>query len=207
MPPDSTNAPAGRIISEDTTRMQRIPPGQRETRGWPVLHFGSVPHIDPAQHRLRTWGLVDRPLDLEWAAFTALPTVEILADFHCVTTWSKLNNLWRGVSMRHLCELTGVQPAARFVIAHGAHDFTANLPLAEALDADVLVATHHDSDPLSADHGGPMRLVVPKLYAWKSAKWLTGLEFVAEDRPGFWEQGGYHMHGDPWTEERFGGPV
>lgn len=194
-----------RIVSEDTHRANRVPPGQRETKKWPVLHYGSVPQMDTATHRFQTRGLVERPLDLSWDEFNALPTVEVFADFHCVTTWSKLDNTWTGVSFRHICELTGVKPDATHVIAHAAQGFTANLPLADAMEADVLVATHHNGAPLSLEHGWPMRLVVPKLYAWKSAKWLTGLEFLDRDQPGFWEGAGYHMHGDPWTEERFGG--
>ena len=194
-----------RIVSEDTHREARIPPGQRETATWPVLHYGEVPQVDLATHRFRTGGLVERPLDLSWEEFDALPKVDVFSDFHCVTTWSRLDNTWTGVSFRHICELTGVQPEAKYVLAHAYQGFTANLPLEEAMDADVLVATHHDGQPLTLEHGWPMRLVVPKLYAWKSAKWLIGLEFVAADQPGFWEQAGYHMHGDPWTEERFGG--
>ena len=200
-------AQRSRIVSPDTRRDNRIPPGQRETAGWPVLHYGEVPRIETAAHVFRTFGMVERPLELAWEEFNRLPTVEVLADFHCVTTWSKLDNVWTGVPFRHLCELTGVRPEAQYVIAHAARGFTANVPLAEAMDEDVLVATHHNGAPLTAEHGGPMRLIVPKLYAWKSAKWLTGLEFTATDQPGFWEQGGYHMHGDPWTEERFGGRV
>lgn len=204
---DQPQSPAtSPIISPDTRREHRIPPGQRETKGWPVLHYGGVPRIDTATHTLRTFGLVNHPLELSLVEFQALPHVEVLADFHCVTTWSKLDNTWTGVSLRHLCEATGVRPEAKYLIAHAAQGFTANVPLAEALDEDVLVATHHNGAPLTAEHGAPMRLVVPKLYAWKSAKWLTGLEFTAVDQPGFWEQAGYHMHGDPWTEERFGLP-
>ena len=193
------------IVSPDTRRAERIPPGQRQTSGWPVLHYGAVPQIVPDEHTLRLFGLVDRPQEFTWAAFNALPRVEVVADFHCVTTWSKLDNTWTGVGLNHLAELAGARPEARYLIAHGAHGFTANLPLADALEADVVVATHHNGAPLTPEHGAPMRLVVPRLYAWKSAKWLTGLEFCEADQPGFWEQAGYHMHGDPWAEERFGG--
>lgn len=205
MSDNATNQNVPRIISSDTARAKRVPPGQRETKGWPVLHYGGVPQIDTDKHFLKTWGLVETPLALSWAAFNELPKVEVVADFHCVTTWSKLDNTWTGVAFRHLCELTGVQPEAKYVLAHAAQGFTANVPLAEALEDDVLIATHHNGAPLTPDHGYPMRFMVPKLYAWKSAKWLTGFEFVAEDNPGFWERAGYHMHGDPWTEERFGG--
>jgi len=201
----ASNLNVPRIVSSDTQRAKRVPPGQKQTKGWPVLHYAGVPHIDVESHVLKTWGLVERPLELSWAAFNALPKVEVFADFHCVTTWSKLDNIWTGVSFRHLCELTGVRPEAKYVLAHAAQGFTANVPLAEALDDDVLVATHHNGEPLTPDHGYPMRFMIPKLYAWKSAKWLTGFEFLAEDAAGFWERAGYHMHGDPWTEERFGG--
>ena len=128
----------------------------------------------------------------------------MFADFHCVTQWSRLGNLWEGVSVRHLMDLAGVQPAAKFVIPTG-YDagWTTNLPLADFVADDALVADLHDGEPLDADHGGPVRLMIPQLYAWKSAKWLKSLELVAEDQAGYWEQGGYHMHGDPWTEERF----
>jgi DMSO/TMAO reductase YedYZ molybdopterin-dependent catalytic subunit len=193
------------IISPDTRREQRLPPGQSETRKWPVLDASGTPPIDMAKWRLEVFGLVEREVSLTWDEFQQLPRVEVFSDFHCVTRWSRLNNTWSGVSVATLMELAGVKPEARFVSAMGYdYGWTTNLPLADFLVEDALVATHHDGVPLTPEHGGPARLVVPRLYAWKSAKWLGGLELLAEDRAGFWERNGYHMHGDPWKEERFG---
>jgi DMSO/TMAO reductase YedYZ molybdopterin-dependent catalytic subunit len=150
-------------------------------------------------------GLVNQRIEWTLDEFRHLPRVRVFSDFHCVTKWSRLGNSWEGVATRKLVELAGgLHPDARFVVAHG-YDFgwTTNLPLSDFLAEDALVALMHDGEPLSPEHGGPARLIVPRLYAWKSAKWLGGLEFLAEDRPGFWERNGYHMRGDPWTEERY----
>ena len=193
-----------KIISPDTLRQNRIPPGQHLVRDWPVLHYGSVPHIKIEEWTLHLFGLVNEEKKLNFKEFQALPQIKVFSDIHCVTTWSRLDNLWDGVSAGTLAGLAGLKPEAEYVIAHGAGGFTTNLPLADFLQEDVLIVTRHDGKPLSADHGGPVRLVVPRLYFWKSAKWLSGLEFTAEDRPGFWERAGYHNHGDPWTEERYG---
>ncbi|WP_146373072.1 sulfite oxidase-like oxidoreductase [Symmachiella macrocystis] len=194
------------IISSDTHRENRVPPGQTRTRKWPVLHYGRVPHVELDTWELTIDGLVDQPLKFSWSEFGELPRAQVFSDFHCVTTWSRLGNLWDGVAVRELLERAGVQSAARYVVAHGYDDgWTTNMPLADFLSPDAIFADRHDGQPLSADHGGPLRLVVPLLYAWKSAKWLKRIELVAEDRPGLWEQAGYHNHGDPWTEERFGG--
>ena len=193
------------IISSDTRRDNRIPPGQTRTRKWPVLQYGRVPHVALDTWELTIDGLVERPLTLSWNEFQRLPRVKVFSDFHCVTTWSRLGNLWEGVSVRELMDRAGVRPDAHFVVAHGYDDgWTTNMPLDDFLSPDALFADRHDGHPLSADHGGPLRLVVPLLYAWKSAKWVQRIELVAEDRPGLWEQAGYHNHGDPWTEERFG---
>ncbi len=193
------------IISPDTRRDQRIPPGQSETLKWPVLDASGTPPIDMTKWRLEVFGLVEREVTLTWDEFQQLPRVEVFSDFHCVTRWSRLNNTWSGVSVATLMEMAGVKPEARYVSAMGYdYGWTTNLPLADFLVEDALVATHHDGVPLTPEHGGPARLVVPRLYAWKSAKWLGGLELLAEDRAGFWERNGYHMHGDPWKEERFG---
>jgi DMSO/TMAO reductase YedYZ molybdopterin-dependent catalytic subunit len=192
------------IKSPDTARRDRVPPGQHLVRDWPVLHYGNVPRIKTPEWKLRLFGLVNTEKELGYQEFMALPQSRVFSDIHCVTTWSRLDNLWDGVSAKTIADLAGVKPEARFVIAHGAGGFTTNLPLADFLQDDVLLTVKHDDEPLSADHGGPVRLVVPRLYFWKSAKWLTGLEFTAEDRPGFWERAGYHNHGDPWTEERYG---
>ncbi len=196
---------SGVIVSSDTRRANRIPPGQQRTRKWPVLHASDVPRVDLANWRLQILGLVERPLTFTWEEFRSLPRVRVFSDFHCVTHWSRLGNLWEGVSIHELLHRASVKTDAKFVVAQG-YDWgwTTNLPLADLLSDDVLVADTHDGQPLDPDHGGPVRLIVPKLYAWKSAKWLKAIHLVARDQPGYWEQGGYHNHGDPWTEERFG---
>jgi DMSO/TMAO reductase YedYZ molybdopterin-dependent catalytic subunit len=203
-PPRPEAQPPGVILSPDTLRPQRIPPGQSRTRKWPVLDAFGPPAIDPARWRLQVFGLVDRPRTMTLEEFAALPRVRVFADFHCVTRWSRLGNLWEGVATRTLLEPAGVRPEARYVVLH-AYDqgWTTNLPLADFLAEDALLADRHDGRPLSREHGGPVRVVVPRLYAWKSAKWVCGIELVAEDQPGYWEQAGYHLRGDPWTEQRF----
>lgn len=198
--------PAGVIVSPDTHREHRIPPGQSRTRKWPVLDAGGPPSIDLEKWRFRIDGLVAKPVEWNWEEFQNLPRVKVFSDFHCVTRWSRLGNVWEGVSSRELVELAGgLLPEAHFVVAHG-YDcgWTTNLPANEFLAEDVLIALTHDGEPISVEHGGPARGIVPRLYAWKSAKWISGIEFIREDRPGFWERNGYHRNGDPWKEERFG---
>ncbi len=208
-------APCARplIISPDTLRgdgdpYARIPPGQVLTRKWPVLHYGSVPTIDRDTWELRVWGLCDRPYTLNWDQFMELPQVEVRCDIHCVTRWSRLDNVFTGVSTRTLIDLAEPQPEAKFVMQHGASapgdDWTTNLSLREFCADDGVLAFEHDGQALTPEHGYPVRAVVPRLYFWKGAKWITGLELRATDAPGFWEVNGYHMHGDPWTEERYG---
>ena len=194
------------IISPDTRRENRIPPRQSRTLKWPVLDASGAPSIDLARWRFSVEGLVARPGSWNWKEFQALPRVKVFADFHCVTRWSRLGNLWEGVSLRELVDRAGgILPKARFVTIYGYdYGWTTNLPVEDLLVADALVALIHDREPLSTNHGGPARLIVPQLYAWKSAKWLAGLEFTENDRAGFWERNGYHMRGDPWKEERFG---
>lgn len=193
----------GVIISPDTRRENRIPPGQSETKKWPVLHAGMVPDFDPATWDFRVFGLVEEEWRCSFEEFMKLPTVRVKSDFHCVTTWSLLDNLWEGVSTQEILSRVKVKPEAEYVVAHAEHRWTTNMPLEEFIKEDCLFAYKHNGAPLTADHGAPVRLVVPRLYAWKSAKWVRGIELVAEDRPGFWEQGGYHMVGDPWKEQRF----
>ena len=196
----------GFIISPDTHRTNRIPPGQSRTRKWPVLDAFGPPLIDLNKWQLKIFGLVNSPLSFTLAEFQALPRVKVFSDFHCVTKWSRLGNVWEGVSTRELLNRAGIQPAARFVVCHGYDNgWATNLPLADFLQEDCLLTDLHDGEPISEEHGGPVRGMVPQLYAWKSAKWICGIELIAEDRAGYWEQGGYHMHGDPWTEERFRG--
>jgi len=191
------------IKSPDTQRSVRVPPGQRLVESWPVLHYGSVPRIDPAKWSLRLFGLVKEERTLSMKEFLDLPRVEVLSDVHCVTTWSRLDNLWEGVVARTLKNLVDILPEARFATVHAAGNFTTNLSLEDLFAEDVLFALKHDGAAISPEHGFPVRLVVPRLYFWKSAKWVTGVEFSAQDRPGFWESNGYHNRGDPWKEERY----
>jgi DMSO/TMAO reductase YedYZ molybdopterin-dependent catalytic subunit len=194
------------VVSPDTTRAERLPPGQSQTLKWPVLDASGPPTIDLAKWRFRVFGAVGREVEWNWEQFAKLPRIKVFGDFHCVTRWSRLDNLWEGVATRELiAHAGGPAPGARFVVVH-AYDrgWTTNMPLEDFLAEDALVALSHDGQPLEVEHGGPARLIVPRLYAWKSAKWIAGVEFTREDRPGFWEANGYHMRGDPWAEERFG---
>lgn len=183
----------------------RLPPGQILTKKWPVLHYGLVPPVDTATWSFEVSGLVERPYSITWDELLALPRTTVRCDIHCVTTWSRFDNTFEGVAVRLLLERAGVSPAARFCLVHAEQDFTTNLPLADLDRPDNLIALKHDGDWLTPEHGGPARLLVPHLYFWKSAKWVRGFELLEEDIPGFWEQNGYHMRGDPWTEERYGG--
>ena len=181
----------------------RVPPGQTVTTKWPVLTYGETPRIDLARWRFRIFGAVESPREWTWAELAARPAVEIHSDVHCVTRWSRLDNRWRGIRPGDLLAEARPRPEARYVMVHAAPDYTTNLPLAALLEDDVLLATAHDDRPLPAEHGGPMRLVVPRLYFWKSAKWVTRLTLLTRDQPGFWEQNGYHNRGDPWLEQRY----
>jgi len=184
-------------------RMPRVPPGQRVTERLPVLQYGGVPEFDENTWTLRIWGLVEAEQTLTYDEVTAMPTTRVVADIHCVTGWSKLDTAWEGVMFRHLAQRVKPRPEARFVLIHAEHDYTANLPLGVLMDEDVLLAWKYNDAILSPEHGYPLRLVVPQRYFWKSAKWVRGIEFMADDRPGFWEQYGYHNNGDPWKEERY----
>jgi DMSO/TMAO reductase YedYZ molybdopterin-dependent catalytic subunit len=202
--PTAQGLPPDVIVSPDTRRENRIPPGQSRTMKWPVLDASGPPRIDPERWKFQVAGLVRNPVEWSWEDFQKLPRVRVFSDFHCVTRWSLLGNLWEGVAARELVERAGgLLPEAKFVLAHGYDQgWTTNLPLADFLAEDALIATHHNGEPISLEHGGPARLVIPRLYAWKSAKWVGAVEFLAEDRAGFWERNGYHMRGDPWKEER-----
>ncbi len=180
-----------------------VPPGQFVTSKFPVLTYGPAPRISPDSWRFRITGLVEVERDLDWQQFMALPQSVVTADFHCVTQWSRLENTWQGVLAKDVLALAPPRPEARFVMAHCYGGYSTNLPLEALTEHSVLFAHTHEGQPLEEAHGGPLRLVVPSLYAWKSAKWVNGLEFMAEDRPGFWESRGYHIRGDPWREERF----
>ena len=191
------------IRSPDTLRQNRIPPGQRVTGKWPALHAGNMPDTDIKTWKFRIFGLVNKKVEIDYSQFIALPRVTVYSDIHCVTGWSKLDNLWEGVSASILRDLTDIDPKAGYAIIHAAFDFTTNLSLDDFFQPDVLFTIKHNDETLTPQHGYPARLVVPRLYFWKSAKWVTGVEFTAKDKPGFWESRGYHNHGDPWKEERY----
>jgi DMSO/TMAO reductase YedYZ molybdopterin-dependent catalytic subunit len=184
---------------------ERVPPGQVVTTKWPILHFGDVPRVDTSTWTFEVSGLVDRPYTITFPELLALPQKAVRCDIHCVTRWSRLDNVFEGVPVQLLLERAGVRPDAHYGLAHAEQGFTTNLPLADLDRPDNLIAVTWGGEPLMPEHGGPARLLVPHLYFWKSAKWVRGLELLDEDMPGFWEQNGYHMRGDPWLEERYGG--
>lgn len=188
---------------KEMQREGRLPPGQSLTLKWPVLHYGSVPHFDAEKWDFHVWGLVEQPVRLTWTEFNQLPRIHSRSDFHCVTRWSRFDNEWDGVAFPEIVRMAKPKAEATHVLIHAEQGFTANVPLGDLDRDDVLLATHHDGQPLKPDHGHPLRLIVPRLYAWKSVKWVRGLEFLAHDVPGFWEQNGYHMYGDPFKEQRF----
>ena len=183
----------------------RLPPGQYLTEKWPVLHAGSVPkYPDLATWTFRVFGEVEKEFELSWEQLNELPRSGNTQDIHCVTRWSRFDTSFEGVHWRDLAALAKPKPEAAFVIAHAEHGFTSNVPLSFLENEDALLATHADGEPLSPDHGYPLRLVIPGKYFWKSAKWLRGLELSAVDKPGFWERYGYNNNADPWNEERYG---
>ena len=181
---------------------ERVPPGQFVAKTFPVLTYGDTPEIDLSAWRIRVWGLVAREVSLDWPQFRSLPQVTLDADFHCVTQWSALDQTWEGVPVAALLETAGVLPSARYIMAHCYGDYTTNLSLDLAL-AEGLLAHRQNGAELGKDHGWPLRLLIPSRYGWKSAKWVNGIELLAADAPGFWEQRGYNNNGDPWQEERF----
>jgi len=181
----------------------RIPPGQYISKKWPVLHVGPLPSFDPLSWDFQIFGLVEQLLRLTYQEFIALPRVKVIADMHCVTAWSTFDNEWEGVATRDLMKLAEPKPEARFVVTHAEFGYTTNLPLEVFLGDDCLFAYTHSGKPLALEHGFPLRLVIPKRYAWKSAKWVRGVELLAEDRPAFWEMRGYNNNADPWKEERY----
>ena len=182
----------------------RIPPNQKLTAGWPVLTYGSAPRIDLKDWKFVVTGLVQENVSFTWDEFSALPQATLTSDVHCVTGWSKLDNEWQGVAFGELMKRVRPKPEARHVMAHSSGGYTTNIPLADLQEEGVLLAHTHNGEPIPSEHGGPLRLVVPHLYFWKSAKWLRGLLFMSEERAGFWEMYGYHLRGDPWKEERYG---
>jgi DMSO/TMAO reductase YedYZ molybdopterin-dependent catalytic subunit len=195
----------GRLLTGRTVRPdeQRLPPGQRQVQNWPVLDLGVQPAVATEDWRLVVDGLVEHPVSWDWAAFRALPAFRDVSDVHCVTAWSRFDNAWEGVSARDILAAVQPKPEARFVIFHSYDEYTTNLSLADFAEPDVLLTHSWQGRPLPREHGGPVRAIVPRLYFWKSAKWIRRIELVASDRPGFWEERGYHDHGDPWREERY----
>jgi DMSO/TMAO reductase YedYZ molybdopterin-dependent catalytic subunit len=183
----------------------RVPPGQYVTGKFPVLHYGSVPeYTDLSTWDLRIWGEIEEPKTFSYDEFRALPTTTVTTDIHCVTRWSKLDTLWEGVAFKEfLNHIPALKPSAKFVVFHCEQGYTANVPLEVLMDDDVLLAYKFDGQELDPEHGYPLRSFVPKKYFWKSAKWLRGIEFLAQDRLGFWERYGYNNHADPWLEERY----
>jgi DMSO/TMAO reductase YedYZ molybdopterin-dependent catalytic subunit len=182
----------------------RLPPGQYLTEKWPVLHAGTVPETDLATWDFRVFGEVEHELVLTWDELQRLPSRQVTVDIHCVTRWSRFDTSFRGVHWRDLAELVRPKPSARFVVAHAEQGFTSNLPLAALESDEALIAHEADGEPLTPEHGWPLRLMVPSRYFWKSAKWLRGLELLDHDQPGFWERYGYHNEADYWKEERYG---
>lgn len=182
---------------------QRLPPGQHLVEGWPVLDLGRQPDVSHERWRLKVDGMIERPLTLDWAAFTALPQSARRTDIHCVTTWSRYDNDWRGVATRDLLDEVVPRAEASHLVLHAYDGYTTNVPLADFAAPDAMLVHGWQGRPLTREHGGPVRLVIPHLYFWKSAKWINRIEFLGADKAGFWEVNGYHMRGDPWAEERY----
>lgn len=193
----------GRRNKDRETYGDRLPPGQKLTDGWPVLTYGHTPHVDTKKWEFVVKGQVEEELSFTWDEFLALPHTTVTSDIHCVTAWSKFDNVWEGIAFKDLMTRIRPHPEAHWIMVHSYGGYTTNIPLKDLMDNDVLFAYKHNGKDLPREHGGPMRLVLPKLYFWKSAKWVRGLEFMFEDKPGFWEMYGYHMRGDPWREERY----
>ena len=194
---------AEKKVAEAGYDPERLPPGQYLTDKWPVLHAGAVPQVDLKTWDFRVFGEVENPIRLTWEELQAFPAREISIDIHCVTRWSRFDTGFRGVHWSELAKLVRPRPSARYVVAHAEHGFTSNVPLDAIEDENALVAWEADGEPLTPDHGWPLRLVVPGRYFWKSAKWLRGLELLNDDEPGFWERYGYHNEADYWKEERY----
>jgi DMSO/TMAO reductase YedYZ molybdopterin-dependent catalytic subunit len=187
----------------DKDQDDRLPPGQYRVTNFPVLSYGPTPRFNPTKWDFRVIGLVEEPLQFTWDEFRKLPLTSQVSDFHCVTTWSRYDNKWAGVKVLDLMKLVKLKPEARHVFIRCDGGYTTNLPIEEFLGDDVMLAYRHDGKDLHPDHGWPLRLVVPQLYGWKSAKWVRAIEFCINDRRGFWEVRGYHNHGDPWSQERY----
>lgn len=183
----------------------RVPPGQTVTERFPILHEGEVPQYDMATWSIKIFGEVEKEQQFTFDQLMQLPQTDLTCDIHCVTRWSKLDTRWTGIKFTDLLPHLAVKPDAKYVMVHGDNDYTANIPLEDLLHDNILLAHTYEGEPLTAKHGGPMRLIVPHLYFWKSVKWLTGFQFMNEDAPGFWEQNGFHNYADPFKEQRFSG--
>jgi len=192
-------------VAEQGFDPNRLPPGQYLTERFPVLHVGDVPTYAPGEWNLTVNGLVDKPFTLTFEELTALPSVTLTTDIHCVTKWSKFDTVWRGVKLKDLLDIAGIQPDATHVMGHAEYGYTANLPMEDALRDESMVVWEYEGEAIEPIHGGPVRLLVPNLYFWKSPKWLRGIELMNADKPGFWERNGYHMYGDPFLEQRHWG--
>ena len=195
---------AERKVAEAGYDPGRLPPGQYLTEKWPVLHAGAIPHTDLSTWDFRVFGEVEEPITLSWEELEALPAREVTVDIHCVTRWSRFDTSFKGVHWSELAKLAKPKPGARYVVAHAEQDYTANIPLEALEDESALIAYEADGEPLTPDHGWPLRLMIPSRYFWKSAKWLRGIELRSDDEPGFWERLGYHNDADYWREERYG---
>ena len=191
------------VIQDRRPRIDRLPPGQHLTKGWPVLDLGIHPQVSPDQWTLTLGGAVENPCTWTWQQFLAQPQVQSQSDFHCVTTWSTFDNAWEGVSFRHIIDVVGIRPEARYVYVTSYDDYSTNLPLEACTDADVLLVHTWNGQPLPREHGGPVRVIVPKRYAWKGAKWVKQILFLEQDRPGYWEVRGYSNTALPWEEDRY----
>jgi len=190
-------------MTSDGSAIGRVPPGQRVTEKFPVLHYGNVPRFDRQAWDFKVFGLVEEPVTLSYDELLKLPATRIVADIHCVTGWSKLDTVWEGVLFQEVIKLVRTRSRAEFAMVHCNHGYSTNVPLEVLMDDDVLLAYRYDDAPLTPEHGYPLRLVVPQRYFWKSAKWVRGVELMAQDRQGFWEVRGYHNDADPWKEERY----
>jgi DMSO/TMAO reductase YedYZ molybdopterin-dependent catalytic subunit len=192
-------------IEIDTARgKERVPPGQYLVGDrFPILTYGSTPKFNLNIWDFKVSGLIEHPLRFTWEEWNELSKVEVKADMHCVTSWSKLDNVWMGVQAKTVLEMAKPKSEAGFFFVFCDGGYTTNVPVEELYEEDALFATHHNGKPLEPGHGHPLRLVIPRLYAWKSAKWVRGIELLAEEKPGFWEQNGYHIYGDPWKEQRY----
>jgi DMSO/TMAO reductase YedYZ molybdopterin-dependent catalytic subunit len=202
-PPLLTFDPHSRRSRDREKYGDRLPPGQKVVEDWPVLTYAGAPQIDLGEWRLRIYGAVEQEVQLTWEEFRALPSATVACDIHCVTSWSHMDNRFEGVLFHELLGRIQPLPSAESVMVHCYGDYTTNVPLADLMREDVLLAHKHDGKELSPSHGWPLRLVIPHLYFWKSAKWVRALQFMEKDQPGFWETHGYHMRGDPWQEERY----